>query len=82
MKAPSRLYLNSDRTKLVAEDDPDAATLFATEGDDISDEDAKKYGVTAAKETKAEAAAPEDKAEDGPAEDKSEPSPRAPRARG
>lgn len=45
MKADKRYYLNADRSKVVEEGDPAAAYLLAAEGADISNEDAKKYGL-------------------------------------
>lgn len=44
--ATKRLMRTAD-DKVVAEDDPAAAFLFASEGDAISDEDAERYGITA-----------------------------------
>ena len=40
-----RLWLTADREKIVAEDDPLAAFLFATPSDRISVEDAERYGL-------------------------------------
>ena len=48
-KSDKRLYLNADRSKVVEEGDPDAAYLFAVEGDTVSAEDAKKYELRAPK---------------------------------
>lgn len=45
--APRRLYRTAD-DRIVPEGDPDAAFLFACEGDEISDADAKQYGLTKA----------------------------------
>lgn len=50
-----RLYLNADRSKVVEEGSPDAAYLLAGEGGEVSDEEAKRYGLKAP--TKAQAAA-------------------------
>lgn len=67
-KSDRRIYLNADKSKVVEGDSPEAAHLFAVEGDDVSDEDAKRYGLKF--ETKAQKPA-ENKAET-PDEDKSE----------
>lgn len=53
--AGRRLYLSHDRTRLVEEGDPDAATLYAAPGDEISAEDMQRFGVTEAKAVEAEA---------------------------
>lgn len=45
MKADKRLYLNADRSKVVEEGDPEAAYLFAAEGAEVPDAEAKKYGL-------------------------------------
>lgn len=45
--AGRRLWLTSDGKRLVEDGDPDATTLFAGEGDEVSDEDAKRYGLKA-----------------------------------
>lgn len=39
------LYVNADKSKLVAEDSPEAAFVLAGENGTVSDEDAKKYGL-------------------------------------
>lgn len=41
-----RLYLNEDRTKVV-EEGPEARYLLVNEGGELSDEEAKQYGLTA-----------------------------------
>lgn len=64
--ADKRLYVNADGTKVVDEDSPDAASLLIAEGGELSDEDAKKYGLKNTAESKAEHAPSEDKAERGP----------------
>jgi enoyl-CoA hydratase/carnithine racemase len=58
MKAETRYYLTADRSRLVAEGDPDADTLYAAEGATISAADAKKYGLVQ-EEAPAEAVPPE-----------------------
>jgi hypothetical protein len=68
-KTDKRLYLNADKTKVVEEDDTDAAYLLAGAGDEVSDEDAKTYGLKAPKKTEVT----EVKAEE--AESKQEPQP-------
>lgn len=78
-----RLFLTADKDRLVEPDDPEAAFLWAGEGDEVTEEAAKAVGYTGGKKVKAEADqpaadepeakeadAPEDKAEPAPAEDK------------
>lgn len=43
MRADKRYYVTADRSRIVEEDDPEAAILLAPEGGDISNEDAKRY---------------------------------------
>ena len=45
MKASERLWLTADGDRVVAEDDPDAAYLFAAEGDELDSAEAKRLGV-------------------------------------
>lgn len=45
MKAMMRLFLTTCLTRLVAEDDPDAATLYAGIGDEIPESAAEKFGL-------------------------------------
>ncbi len=47
MQVDRRLWLTADKERVVEDGDPAAAFLFASEGDEISDEDAKQYGVKA-----------------------------------
>lgn len=49
MRADKRYYLNADRSRVVDADSPDAAYLLAAEGDDITNEDVKRYGIGKAK---------------------------------
>lgn len=63
MKATERLYLTVDRTRVVAEGDPDAAFLWKTPGKDISAAEAKQYGITEPKKAKDEPRAEEELAE-------------------
>jgi hypothetical protein len=72
-KSDKRLYLNADKTKVVEEDAADAAYLFAGVGDEVSDEDAKQYGLKAPKRTEVTEVKAED--EDDKAESKQEPQP-------
>lgn len=44
--AKQRLFRTEDG-RIVAEDDPAAAFLFAAEGDEIADEEAARHGLTA-----------------------------------
>lgn len=67
-KSEKRLYLNSDRSKVVEEDDADAAYLLVNAGGQVSDADAKQYDLKKA-DVKADA---EEKAEEKPAENKAE----------
>lgn len=76
VKADKRYYLTADRSRVVDEADPEAAVLLAAEGDDISDEDARRLGLVGKKPAAPEpvvvhsiAADPEPKADD-PAETK------------
>jgi hypothetical protein len=41
-----RLYLNADKTQVVEEGDERATHLLAARGDEVSDEDVKRYGLT------------------------------------
>lgn len=45
LEAGERLFQTADLERIVSESDPDAAYLFAAEGDRISAEDAKQYGL-------------------------------------
>lgn len=60
-----RLHVNSDKSKVVPEDHPDAAYLLVAEGGELSDEEAAKYGLDKGK--KAESKPAENKAEAAPA---------------
>ena len=62
-----RLWLTADKSRLVEEGDPDAATLFCGPRDGISEADAERFGIKAAPplEDKAVKAPPEDKAAEG-----------------
>lgn len=58
------LWLNADRSKVVADGDPDAAFLLATAGKRLSVEEAELYGLAGKAKAKAatkEAAPAEDK---------------------
>ncbi|MCP3805378.1 hypothetical protein NLX83_39540 [Allokutzneria sp. A3M-2-11 16] len=44
--ATQRLYLTDDE-KIVTEGDTAAATLYRTEGEEISEDDARRYGLLA-----------------------------------
>jgi hypothetical protein len=46
LRLTRRLYLNSDKSKVVEHGDPDAAFLIGTKGALISEEDAKRLGVS------------------------------------
>ena len=45
MRAPERLYFDQYRSRVVRDGDPAAATLFAAEGDDISESDAERWKI-------------------------------------
>lgn len=45
-RSEKRLYLTADRTRVVEEGDSDAAYLLVSEGGEISDQEAKQYGLT------------------------------------
>lgn len=45
--ADRRLYLTADRQRLVEEGDPLGATLYVAAGDEMSDEDAIRFGLVA-----------------------------------
>lgn len=49
VEAVDPIWLNADRTKVVAEGDPEAAFLFASPGKRISVEDAARYGLISEK---------------------------------
>ena len=44
-KADRRLYLTRDKSRVVEQGDQDGAWLFATPGRDISEADAKEFGL-------------------------------------
>lgn len=52
-----RMYLNADRTKIVA-GGPEAAYLFKIPGDQITDEEAVRYGLSKPKAAEAREARP------------------------
>lgn len=52
--ADRRLYLNKDKTRIVEEGDVEAGYLFVIPGHEISDDDAKKFGLTAEPEPEPE----------------------------
>lgn len=68
-KSDKRLYVNADRSKIVEEDSPEAAYLLVGAGGQVSDEDAKKYGLKEPKPA-AKAAEAESKQVDAPPENK------------
>lgn len=63
-----RLYLAADNETLVEDGDPNAAFLWASEGDEVSDDEAKRVGY---KPSRKSSRAAEDKSQAAPAEDKS-----------
>lgn len=54
MRATQRLYLTWDRKKVVPESNPDGRFLFCKPGDEVPDEEAKKYGLLEEKKAAAE----------------------------
>lgn len=46
IRSDRRLYFTKDRDRVVEEGDPEGVFLFAAEGDEVSDEDAKEFGIT------------------------------------
>lgn len=46
-RATQDIHLNTARTKVVPNTDPDAMFLFAPAGSEVSDEDVRKYGLVA-----------------------------------
>lgn len=65
--AKERLFVTEDHGKVVPEGHPDARYLLVAKGGQLTDEDAKKYGLHGgAPESKAVEHAPENKAVDGP----------------
>lgn len=67
VKVDRRLYLAADRETLVEDGDPGAAFLWASEGDEVTDEEAERVGYKPSRKSKQPA---EDKAQVAPAEDK------------
>jgi hypothetical protein len=45
-----KLFLNADKDKLVKEDSPEAAFLFAAPGDEVDDDEAKRLGLSGKKQ--------------------------------
>ncbi len=62
-----RIFVNADRSKVVDESDPEAASLLVGEGGQLDEATAERLGLL----TKAKAKAPETKAVDHPPENKS-----------
>jgi len=56
--SPARLFLTADRSRVVAEDDPEAAWLLVGEGCELPAEEAARYGLVAEERTPPAAAAP------------------------
>ena len=59
-KADRRLYHNADKSKVVEEGDPEAASLAIAEGQEITDAEAKRLGLDKI-ENKQRKGPPEDK---------------------
>jgi hypothetical protein len=57
-RATERLYQNKDKSALVPEDSPEASFLFAAPGTEVSEEDARKYGLLEEEEKAEEAPKP------------------------
>lgn len=65
--ADRKLWLTADKETLVEDGDPKAAFLFASEGDEVSDEDAERYGLKPKKAEAKQSAPAEDKQASAPA---------------
>jgi hypothetical protein len=63
MRADHHIYVNADRSRVVEENDPDAAFLLAAAGDDVSADDVKRYCLNAPKAKAADEEAVAPKAE-------------------
>jgi hypothetical protein len=72
-----RLYLNADRSKVVEENDPEAAYLYLGKGHQVSDADAEKYGLKPPKRTEVTEVKPEAKQIESPPENKAQASPKS-----
>jgi hypothetical protein len=66
-RSDKRLYVNADKSKVVEEDSPDAAYLLVGKGGTVSDDDAKKYNLSAPKKTEVTEVTPEAEAKREPA---------------
>lgn len=64
MIAKQTHYLTEDRSKAVPEGHKDAKFLLVQKGQEISDADAEKYGITGEKSGKHETEPPEDEPTD------------------
>jgi hypothetical protein len=53
-KSEKRLYVTADRSRVVEEDDPQAAMLLVAEGGEIQDEEAARLGLTGKKKAEPE----------------------------
>lgn len=65
---PERLYYNADRRRLVGHGDPEAAFLAFPAGAELSDDNARRSGVTAFYEEKRREQAPQNKMRARPAD--------------
>lgn len=70
-KADKRLYLTADRSRVVEEGDPEAASLLAAEGQEILDAEAERLGLTGTAKSKAEPVVVHSTAADPPKEEES-----------
>jgi len=70
MRMKERLYLTEDRSEVVDENDRRGRHLFCKPGDEIPDEEAKKYGLLK------EEIPPEPELEKGPQKKRPKPKPR------
>lgn len=64
--ADRKLWLTADKETVVEDGDPKAAFLLASPGDELSDDDVKRYGI------KVKQAAPAEDKQAEPAEDKAD----------
>lgn len=68
--APKRIYVNADRSKVVDESDPEAASLLVGEGGQLDEAEARRLGLLDKPDTKAQPQPPATKAVDHPPENK------------
>jgi hypothetical protein len=52
VRSDMRLWLNSDKSRVVEDGDPDASFLLAAPGQLISDKDVERYGIKSGRKNK------------------------------